>query len=51
MRLFWEEQQKYEQSSPDNFKYHPIIISSCLSLTSKSAAAYDNTHYKEKTGT
>ena len=38
MRLFWEEQLKYLQSSPNNVKYYPIIIRYCLSLASKSAA-------------
>ena len=42
MRLFWEEQQKYIQSSPNNFKYHTMIIRYCLSLASKSEAAYDD---------
>ena len=51
MRLFWEEQQKYLQSSPNNVKYHPMIIRYCLSLASKSAAAYDDIRYNEKTGT
>ena len=45
MRLFWEEQQKYLHSSPNNVKYHP------MSLTSKSAAAYDDIRYNKKTGT
>ena len=51
MRLFWEEQQKYLQSSPNNVKYHPMIIRYCLSLASKSAAVYDDIRYNEKTGT
>ena len=51
MRLFWEEQQKYLQSSPNNVKYHPMIIRYCFSLASKSAAAYDDICYNEKTGT
>ena len=42
MRLFWEEQQKYIQSSPNNIKYHTMIIRYCLSLASKSEAAYDD---------
>ena len=50
MRLFWEEQQKHLHSSPNNVKYHPMIIR-CLSLTSKSAAAYDDIRYNKKTGT
>ena len=51
MRLFWEEQQKYLQSSPNNVKYHPMIIRYCLSLASKSTAAYDDIRYNEKTET
>ena len=51
MRLFWDEQQKYLQSSPNNVKYHPMIIRYCLLLASKSAAAYDDIRYNEKTGT
>ena len=51
MKLFWEEQQKYLQSSPNNVKYHPMIIRYGLSLASKSAAVYDDIHYDEKTGT
>ena len=51
MRLFWEEQQRHLQSSPNNVKYHPMIIRYCLSLASKSAAAYDDIRYNEKTGT
>ena len=30
MRLFWEEQPKYLQSSPNNVKYHLMIIRYCL---------------------
>ena len=51
MRLFWEEQQNYLQSSPSNVKYPPMIIHDCLSLASKSAAAVDDICYNEKTGT
>ena len=51
LRLFWEEQQKHLQSSPNNIKYHSMIIRCCLSLASKSAAAYDDILYNKKTGT
>ena len=51
MRLFWEEHQKYLQSSPNNVKYYPMIICYSLSLTSKSAAACDDIRYNQKTGT
>ena len=50
MKLFWEEQQKYLQSS-SNVKYHPMIIRYCLSVALKVAAAYDDICYNEKTGT
>ena len=49
MRLFWEEQPKYLQSSQNNVKYYPMIIRYCLSLASKPAAAYDDIRYNEKT--
>ena len=51
MRFFWEEQQKYLQSSRNNVKYHPMILRYCLSLASKFAAAYNDIRYNEKTGT
>ena len=47
IRLFWKEQQ----FSPNNVKYHPMITRYCLLLTSKSALAYDDICYNEKTGT
>ena len=40
MKLFWEGQQKYLKSSSRGIKYHSMMIRSCLSLASKSAAAY-----------
>ena len=51
MRLFWDEQQKYLQSSPNNAKYHPTITLYSFSLGSKSAAAYNDISYNEKNGT
>ena len=51
MRLFWEEKQKYLQSSPNNVKYHSMTIRYCLSLELKSAATYNYIRYNEKTGT
>ena len=49
MRLFGEEQHKYLQSFPNNVNYYPMIIRYCLSLVSKSAAAYGDIRYNEKT--
>ena len=51
MKFFWEEQQKYLSSSSTTVRYHPLVIRYCLSLGSKSAAAYDDMRYDEKTGT
>ena len=51
MKFFWEEQQKYIQSSSTGVRYHPTIIHYCLSLASKSASAYEDIRYNEKTGT
>ena len=51
MKFFWEEQQKYLKSSSTGVRYHPMIIRYCLSLASKSASAYDDIRYDEKTGT
>ena len=39
MRLFWEQQKHLFQGGCK--QYHPMIIRFCLSLASKSAAAYD----------
>ena len=51
MKLFWDEQQKYLKSSSTGVRYHPMIIRYCLSLASKSSAAYDEIRYDEKKGT
>ena len=51
MKLFWEEQQKYVQTSQKGIRYHPAIIRKCLSLLAKSPAAYDELRYDEKKGT
>ena len=50
MKFFWEEQQKYIQCSSRGIRYHPMIIQFCLSLVSKSASAYDDIRYDEKSG-
>ena len=41
MKMFWEEQNKLQCSSPHGVKYHPMLIRFCLSLYAKSARAYD----------
>ena len=51
MTFFWEQQQKYLQSSSSGVRYHPMIIRYCLSLAAKSSSAYDDMRYDEKTGT
>ena len=51
MKFFWEEQQKYLSTSKTGVRYHPMIIRYCLSLASKSPAAYDDIRYDEKSGT
>ena len=51
MKFFWEEQQKYVKSSAKGIRYHPMVIRYCLALASKSASAYDDIRYNEKTGT
>ena len=52
IKFFWEEQQKYlNVSCKTSIRYHPIIIRYCLALQAKSAAAYNEIRYDEKTGT
>ena len=51
MSFFWEQQQRYIQSSSTGVRYHPAIIRYCLSLLSKSSSAYEDIRYNEKTGT
>ena len=43
MKLIWEEQKQALQKQNVS-RYHPMIIRFCLSLTSKSASAYDELH-------
>ena len=51
MKFFWDEQQKYiNAGSKTSIRYHPMIIHYCLALQSKSAAAYNEIRYDEKTG-
>ena len=52
MKFFWEEQKKYlNVSCKTSIRYHPMIIRYCLALQAKSAAAYNEIRYDEKTGT
>ena len=52
MKLFWEEQQKYVNcNSSSSIKYHPMIIKYCLSIASKSSAAYKDLQYDSIKGT
>ena len=41
MNLFWEQQKKAFKFKNNAIRYHPMIIRICLSLTAKSASAYD----------
>ena len=51
MKLFWEEQEKYLNISCKTWiRYHPMIIQHCLALQAKSAPAYSEIRYDEKTG-
>ena len=51
-KFFWEEQQKYlNVSCKTSVRYHPVIIRYCLALQAKSAAAYNEIRYDEKTRT
>ena len=51
MKLFWDEQQKYIQSSSSSsVRYHPMIIKFCLNLASKSPSAYSDLRFDSKTG-
>ena len=49
MKLFWEEQKNV--SCKTSIRYHPMIIRYCLALQAKSAAAYNEIRYDEKSGT
>ena len=48
MKLFWNEQQKYINTSKHGLRYHPMVIRFCLNLASKSSAAYDEIRYEQK---
>ena len=50
MKLFWEEQQKYVQSSSkSSIRYHPMIIRYCFNLAAKSFSTYSDLRYDSKT--
>ena len=52
MKLFWQEQQKYINStSASSVRYHPMIIKFCLALHAKSASAYNELRYDSKNNT
>ena len=51
MKLFWGEQQKYLKSLSKVIRYHPMTIRYCLSLSSKSADAYNEIWYDANKGT
>ena len=52
MKFFWEEQQKYiNVSCKTSIRYHTMIIQYCLALQAKSAAAYNEIRFDEKTET
>ena len=41
MKLFWQQQQENASRMPKGQRYHAMIIRWCLSISSKSSAAYD----------
>ena len=49
MKLFWEEQIKYLNSS-SQIRYHPMVIKYCLGLYAKSPACYEQVRLNEKEG-
>ena len=51
MKLFWEEQKKYnKESKSSSIRYHPMVIKFCLSLAAKSSSIYSDLRYDNKTG-
>ena len=51
MKLFWDEQQKYnKESKSSSIRYHPMVIKFCLSLATKSPSTYADLRYNKKTG-
>ena len=41
MNLFWQLQQKLFSCSAKGVRFHPMIITFCLSLAAKSASSYE----------
>ena len=50
MKLFWQEQLKYINSSPKQVRYHPMVIKYCLGIYAKSPAAYEQLRLNQKEG-
>ena len=50
MKFFWEQQKYINVSCKTSIRYHPMIIQYCLALQAKSAAAYNEIRFDEKTG-
>ena len=51
MKLFWQEQQKYLNSSKTGIRYHPMVIRYCLNFAAKSPSVYEEIRYDESQGT
>ena len=52
MKLFWEEQKKYnKESKSSSIRYHPMVIKFCPSSATKSSSIYSDLRYDNKTGT
>ena len=51
MKLFWQEQQKYLNSSKAGIRYHPMVIRYCLNLAAKSPSVHEEIRYDESQGT
>ena len=50
MKLFWEQQKKISDRPSFGRRYHPMIIRWCLSISSKSASAYEELRETFKDG-
>ena len=50
MKLFWQQQKLISSKSAVARRYHPMIIRWCLSISSKSASAYDEIRETFKDG-
>ena len=51
MKLSWQEQQKYiNSSSSTDIRYRPMIIKFCLNLAAKSSSTYKDLRYDSTTG-